>query len=73
MTTIQCSNCLTGLTLSKAAGTISLRVPASGRGSKRVEARTITSDVWTEPGLLVWEAPCCDDYVDSLDITEETP
>ena len=70
-TTIQCSNCMTDLRLSRTGGVISLKVPASGRGSKRVEARTITSDVWAEDGLLVWNAPCCDDYVDSLDITEE--
>lgn len=64
---VQCSNCMGDVALSPAAGTASVRVPASGRGSKRVEARTVRTDLIDEGALWAWEAPCCPDYWDSLE------
>lgn len=66
---VPCSNCMTPLVLSLRTMTIETRVPASGRGSKRVEARVLTSDVAeVDAGFYQWEAPCCPGYEDSLDV-----
>lgn len=67
---VQCSNCLTPLRVDLTAGIVSVDVPASGRGSLRTEAHTVTRDIVNDNGLLAWEAPCCPDYWDSLDPAE---
>jgi hypothetical protein len=66
---VDCSNCLTTITVDRARGVATHSIPAQGRGSKRTAAATITKHAWVEDDcLLVWEAPCCDDYVDSFDL-----
>lgn len=64
---IPCSNCGTTITLSKGDATVKATLPGSGRGSKRVAPRTVVKDLFSEGGILTWEAPCCEDYWDSLD------
>jgi hypothetical protein len=64
---VECSNCLNTITVSPAKGEATYTVPASGRAGKRTAATTTTTPVWHEGHLIVWEAPCCDDYVDSLE------
>lgn len=67
---VLCSNCLTPLRVDLTVGTVSVCIPASGRGSLRTEAQTITHDIVDDNGLLAWESPCCPDYWDSLDSAE---
>jgi hypothetical protein len=64
---LDCSNCMTTITVNPTAGTATITRPAQGRGSKRTPATTITTPVWREGVLIVWEAPCCPDYVDSYE------
>lgn len=64
---IDCSNCLTTINLNLSAGTVSHTPKAQGRASKRTEAVTTTNPVWDEDALWSWEAPCCEDYWDSLE------
>lgn len=64
---VQCSNCMGFIRLDLDAGTATVTIPASGRGSLRTAEQVITRDVVDEGGLYAWEAPCCPDYWDSLD------
>jgi hypothetical protein len=64
---IPCSNCGTTITLSRNDATVKATLPGSGRGSKRVEPRTVVNILFDEEGFLTWEAPCCADYWDSFD------
>lgn len=65
----QCSNCLGPIELSLSTGIVKVRVAATGRAGKRVEAHVLTAEIVDEGDLLSWEAPCCPDYIDTI----ETP
>lgn len=66
---VQCSNCSETITVSFTNSTVSHTVAAHGRAGKRVEARTTTNDLFNEgEGFYSWEAPCCEDYWDSLEV-----
>jgi hypothetical protein len=64
--TIDCSNCRRDLVLNTIAYTITGTVESNGlRGSKRVEAKTVTNDEVSFDGdLWYWDCPCCE-YADS--------
>lgn len=64
---IRCSNCMQDIDLDLGSMTTSFTTKAHGRGSKRVEAVTTHTPIWTEGDILLWEAPCCPDYGDSYD------
>lgn len=68
--TIPCSQCMTDLTVDLRQGTVTYKKPARGRGRLRVELQVLTSDLVDEGALFTWEAPCCEDYVDSLEKSE---
>ncbi len=66
---VQCSNCTETVTVSFTNSTVSHTVSAHGRAGKRVEARTTTNDLFSEGEYFHnWEAPCCEDYWDSLEL-----
>ena len=56
---ISCSNCFTTIEFDMEAGTVSHTSKAQGRGSKRVEAKTTTNEVFSDGYLFMWDAPCC--------------
>ena len=66
---VDCSNCMTTITVDPDAGTATYTRPGQGRGSKRIPTETFSKPAWFEYDgyLLVWEAPCCPDYVDSYE------
>jgi hypothetical protein len=65
---IECSNCMETISISFTKATVTYTAPASGRGGKRVEARTTTNTLFEEgDAFYSWEAPCCDDYWDSYE------
>ena len=66
---VNCSNCMTVLDLNISAGTITHETTAQGRASKRVYAQTIINDVIVDGVLAMWDAPCCEDYADSFEVT----
>jgi hypothetical protein len=64
---IDCSNCMTTITVDPDKGTATYTRPGQGQGRKRIPTEIIVRNAWDEDGLLVWEAPCCPDYVDSFE------
>jgi len=66
---VNCGNCMETISVSFTNSTVSHKSDAHGRGSKRVEAQTTVNDLFTEgEGFYTWEAPCCEDYWDSLEV-----
>lgn len=66
---VPCSQCMSDLRVDLNTLTVHAQIPASGRGRSHTPAHTITEQAWEEPGLIVWQAPCCEDYIDSLEET----
>ena len=68
---IDCSNCMTTITLDLDRGTATYTTPASGRGSKRTAAVTTTATVVFDGDLFMWDSPCCtvdgEPYADSYE------
>lgn len=67
-----CSNCGTQITLNLVADAAEYTTTATGKGSKRVHAETISNPLWVDSqGLIVWDAPCCKEdgeaYSDSIE------
>jgi hypothetical protein len=65
-----CSECREKVTVDRIKGTVSAKVPASGRGAKRVFAHTVTQDLERDDGdLVTWDCPWpgCG-YADSFDL-----
>ena len=64
---IQCSNCMTPITIDFVEASVSFTSKASGRGSKRVEAQTVTNPLFGESPFYTWDSPCCEGYADSFE------
>ena len=71
-----CSGCMKDLSLNLKDGILTMHIPSNGlRGSKRVEAATLTADILFDAEdvdfyLAMWDCPTCG-YADSLDLSGE--
>lgn len=52
--TTQCSNCMSTLTVSLVSGTVS-------------DGKRSTTFYYEDYSFIQWQAPCCEDYWDSLE------
>lgn len=67
---ITCYGCTIDYHVNLEAMTASVYLPAHGRGSKRVPASTLTTDVGTDGTYYVYECPSCG-HIDTDYLEEE--